>query len=192
MRLQTIESRLGGRTANALGLATRQLKVFDLLTPRWAYVFRSVTAAALAYWVAYTLQMDKPYSAASTVMLVANMNQGAVLAKGSWRLAGTVVGGIAAIIVMGLFIQAPALFLIFFGLWLGICSGAATLIRGFRSTGPAVAGYTLGFATYGALEVPENALSIVLGRVASVAVGVVCLGLVTAIFSRRAARGKRL
>ena len=190
MRLQTIESRLGGRTANALGLATRQLKVFDLLTPRWAYVFRSVTAAALAYWVAYTLQMDKPYSAASTVMLVANMNQGAVLAKGRWRLAGTVVGGIAAIIVMGLFIQAPALFLIFFGLWLGICSGAATLIRGFRSTGPAVAGYTLGFATYGALEVPENALSIVLGRVASVAVGVVCLGLVTAIFSRRAARGK--
>ena len=190
MSAQAIKGRLGGATAFALGHAAQRLKAFDLLTPRWAYIFRSVAAAGLAYWVAYTLQMDKPYSAASTVMLVANMNQGAVLAKGSWRLAGTVVGGIAAIIVMGLFIQAPALFLIFFGLWLGICSGAATLIRGFRSTGPAVAGYTLGFATYGALEAPENALSIVLGRVASVAVGVVCLGLVTAIFSRRAARDK--
>lgn len=174
-------------SARSIGSA---LSGADLFTPQWAYVARCVAAATLAYGAAYALQLDKPYSAASTVMLVANLNHGAVLAKGGWRLGGTLIGGLASIVVMGLFIQAPMLFLIFFGLWLGVCAAAATVLRHFRATGAAVAGYTMGFATYGALEAPDNAFSIVLARVATVAIGVVCLGLVTALFSKRASSAK--
>ncbi|SFL70770.1 FUSC family protein [Methylobacterium pseudosasicola] len=168
-------------------VCTRLLAI-DVLTPRGGYVARSTGAALLALGVAFGLHLETPYSAASTVLLVANANQGAVLAKGGWRLVGTVIGGVAALALMGLFIQTPILFILGFALWLGLCTAGATLLRHFRASGAAVAGYTIGLATYGALEAPERELDAVLGRTATVAVGVVCLGVVAALFSRRATR----
>ena len=168
--------------------ARDRLLAIDILTPRAGYVLRSTVAATLALGIAFGLQLETPYSAASTVLLVANANHGAVLAKGGWRLVGTAIGGMAALVLMGLFIQAPLLFILGFALWLGLCTGAATLLRHFRASGAAVAGYTVGLATYGALEMPERALDAVLGRMATVAVGVACLGVVTALLSRRATR----
>lgn len=144
----------------------------------------------MALGIAFALRVEAPFSAASTVLLVTNPNQGAVLAKGGWRLMGTLVGGVAATMLMAVFIQTPTLFLLGFGLWLGVCAAAATLLRHFRASGAAVAGYTVGLATYGALERPERALDAVLGRTATVALGVVCLGLVTALLTRRATRAK--
>ena len=176
------------RASAFLRSARDRFLAIDILTPRTAHVARSTSAATLALGLAFCLQLETPYSAASTVLLVANANQGAVLAKGGWRLVGTVIGAGAALVLMGLFIQAPILFIFGFALWLGLCTGGATLLRHFRASGAAVAGYTVGLATYGALEMPERALDAVLGRTATVAVGVVCLGVVTALFSKRATR----
>ncbi|NNA15726.1 hypothetical protein HBN82_07575 [Pseudomonas lundensis] len=170
--------------------ALTALTSVNVLTPGWAYVFRSAAAVALAYAVAYSLQLDRAYSAANSVMLVASASQGATLGKGASRLAGTIIGGIAAIVLLGLTIQAPALFLIGYGLWLGMCSAAATVSRHFRSTTFAVLGYTVGFAAYEVLENPAHAFNGVAARIATVAVGVVCLGVVSALFSRRATREK--
>ncbi|MGV1793363.1 FUSC family protein [Rhizobium sp. A37_96] len=157
----------------------------DLFTPQWGHVLRSVLAAALALGIGFVCQVETPYSAASTVLLVANASQGAVLAKGFWRVAGTLVGGIVAILLMGLFAQTPALFLLAFGLWLGLCTGGAMIFRHFRASGTAVAGYTIGLATYGSLEHPDTSLEHALGRIATVVLGVVCLAVVTALFSAR-------
>jgi uncharacterized membrane protein YccC len=168
----------------------RHVTAINLTTPPWRFVARSTLAAGLALVVAFYLHLETPYSAASTVLLVANPNQGAVLAKGGWRLIGTLIGGLAAVALMALFIQTPALFLFGLGTWLGLCACAATVLRHFRASGVAVAGYTVGLATYGALEMPEHALDAVLGRTATVAVGVVCLGIVTALLSGRATRAK--
>ncbi len=170
--------------------ALTALTSVNVLTPGWAYVFRSAAAVALTYAVAYSLQLDRAYSAANSVMLVASASQGATLGKGASRLAGTIIGGIAAIVLLGLTIQAPALFLIGYGLWLGMCSAAATVSRHFRSTTFAVLGYTVGFAAYEVLENPAHAFNGVATRIATVAVGVVCLGVVSALFSRRATREK--
>ncbi|MDF2598254.1 MAG: hypothetical protein K0Q54_1077 [Methylobacterium brachiatum] len=176
------------RTSALLRSAGDRLCATDILMPRTRHVARSTAAAILALGIAFGLQLETPYSAASSVLLVANANPGAVFAKGGWRLAGTLVGAAAALALMSLFIQAPALFILGFALWLGLCTGAATLLRHFRGSGAAVAGYTVGLATYGALEAPERALDAVLGRTATVAVGVACLGLVTALLSRRTTR----
>lgn len=58
---------------------------FWLFTPRNGYILRSILAAALALVVAYLLDLEMPYSAASTVLLVINPVQGAVIGKGAWR-----------------------------------------------------------------------------------------------------------
>ncbi|MBN5310711.1 FUSC family protein [Serratia marcescens] len=166
------------------------LSHLDFITPRCAYIVRSIAAAGLALAVAYQLELDMPYSAASTVLLVINPTQGAVIGKGSWRLIGTLIGILAALLLMSLFGQMPLLFIIAFGCWMGLCVAAMTLLRHFKGSGAVVAGYTVGLATYGAMGHPEKTFEHVIGRGSTVAIGVVCLGLVVSLFSARGMREK--
>lgn len=166
------------------------LKRIDFTTPRASYIMRSVLAAWLALVVAYLLDLEMAYSAASTVLLVINPVQGAVIGKGTWRVLGTLVGMLAAIVLMSAFGQMPWLFLLGFGVWLGLCVAAMTVLRHFRGSGAVVAGYTVGLATYGAMGHAEHTFEHVIGRGSTVMIGVMCLGLVSALFSTRGIHGK--
>ncbi|WP_455732668.1 FUSC family protein [Burkholderia stabilis] len=172
-----------GRLSRA---ATALLARIDIFTPRGAYVARSVIAAALALGVAYLLELETPYSAASTVLLVINPVQGAVIGKGVWRVVGTVAGMVVAFVLMGCFAQKPLLFILGFAFWLGTCVAGMTLLRHFRASGTVVAGYTIGLATYGAMQHPELTFEHVIGRGSTVAIGVLCLSLVSMLLGTRA------
>lgn len=172
------------------GWFLRGLPYLDLTTPRATYVIRSILAAGMALVVAYMLDLRAPYSAASSVLLVINPVQGAVIGKGVWRILGTLVGMLASFILMSLFGQSPWLFLLGFGLWMGVCVVGMTLLRHFRAYGATLAGYTVGMAAYGAMEHPELTFSQVMGRGASVSIGVVCLVCVSALFSTRSVRNR--
>lgn len=166
------------------------LPYLDLTTPRATYVMRSLLAACLALVVAYLLKLHAPYAAASSVLLVINPVQGGVIGKGVWRVLGTLVGMLAAFVLMSAFGQMPWLFLLGFGLWLGICVAGMTLLRHFRAYGATLAGYTVGLAAYGAMQHPELTFDQVMGRGASVLIGVVCLALVSALFSSRSVHSR--
>ena len=172
------------------GWFLRGLPYLDLTTPRATYVMRSILAAGMALVVAYMLDLRAPYSAASSVLLVINPVQGAVIGKGVWRILGTLVGMLASFILMSLFGQSPWLFLLGFGLWMGVCVVGMTLLRHFRAYGATLAGYTVGMAAYGAMEHPELTFSQVMGRGASVSIGVVCLVCVSALFSTRSVQNR--
>jgi len=107
---------------------------------------RSILAACLALVVAYLLELHAPYAAASSVLLVINPVQGGVIGKGVWRVLGTLVGMLAAFVLMSAFGQMPWLFLFGFGVWLGVCVVGMTLLRHFRAYGATLAGYTVGLA----------------------------------------------
>ncbi|WP_416047181.1 FUSC family protein [Cupriavidus basilensis] len=166
------------------------LPYLDLTTPRATYVMRSILAACLALVVAYLLELHAPYAAASSVLLVINPVQGGVIGKGVWRLLGTLVGMLAAFVLMSSFGQMPWLFLFGFGVWLGVCVVGMTLLRHFRAYGATLAGYTVGLAAYGAMQYPERTFDQVMGRGASVLIGVVCLALVSALFSSRSVHSR--
>lgn len=166
------------------------LPYLDLTTPRATYVMRSLLAACLALVVAYLLELHAPYAAASSVLLVINPVQGGVMGKGVWRVLGTLIGMLAAFVLMSAFGQMPWLFLLGFGLWLGVCVVGMTLLRHFRAYGAALAGYTVGLAAYGAMQHPERTFDQVMGRGASVMIGVVCLALVSALFSSRSVHSR--
>lgn len=170
--------------------AVRALQCLDLTTPRATYVMRSILAAWLALVLAFVLDLHAPYAAASSVLLVINPVQGAVIGKGIWRVIGTLVGMLAAFVLMSAFGQMPWLFLLGFGLWLGACVAAMTLLRHFRAYGATLAGYTVGLAAYGAMQNPQLTFDQVMGRGASVLIGVASLGVVSALFSRRGARSR--
>lgn len=170
--------------------ALQFLLAFDVFTPRWAYVFRVALAAAVALGLAYDLQLETPYSAATTVFLAASPVQGVTLSKGMWRITGTLFGAFVTVVLFALFSQAPALFIVAFALWLGICVGCSTLLRHFRAYGAVVAGYTIGLVAYGAIDQPDQIFEHAIGRVSVVALGVMSLTLVTALFSGRAMPAK--
>ncbi|MQT77914.1 FUSC family protein, partial [Pseudomonas helleri] len=151
---------------------------------------RSILAACLALVAAYLLELHAPYAAASSVLLVINPVQGGVIGKGVWRVLGTLVGMLAAFVLMSAFGQMPWLFLLGFGLWLGVCVVGMTLLRHFRAYGATLAGYTVGLAAYGAMQHPERTFDQVMGRGASVMIGVVCLALVSALFSSRSVHSR--
>ena len=72
----------------------RGLPYLDLTTPRATYVMRSILAAWLALVVAYWLDLRAPYAAASSVLLVINPVQGAVIGKGAWRIGQSLIWSI--------------------------------------------------------------------------------------------------
>ncbi|UGV28489.1 FUSC family protein [Rhodopseudomonas boonkerdii] len=170
--------------------ALRLLLAFDVFQSRWLYVFRVALAAAIALGLAYVLQLETPYSAATTVFLSASPVQGVTLSKGMWRVAGTIFGASITVVLFAMFAQMPALFILGFALWLGICVGVSTLLRHFRAYGAVVAGYTIGLVAYGAIEQPEQIFEHAVGRVSAVALGVISLGVVTALLSPRAMSAK--
>ncbi|QVK22517.1 FUSC family protein [Shewanella dokdonensis] len=151
---------------------------------------RSLLAACLALVLAYWLDIDAPYSAASSVLLVINPVQGAVIGKGVWRVIGTLIGMLAAFILIAEFGQMPWLFMLGFGFWLGLCVMGMTLLRHFRAYGATLAGYTVGLATYGAMQHPELAFDQIMGRGTSVLIGVMSLAVVSTLFSARSIRAR--
>ncbi len=154
------------------------------------YVLRSIGAAALALGLGLYLQLDSPFSAASTVLLLINPVQGAVVGKGWWRAVGTLVGTLAAFVLTALFAQKMLLFVVALGFWLGLCVGVMSLVRHFYATAAVVAGYTVCLALGSAMVEPEAAFEHIVTRASAVIVGVCCLSLVTVLFSRRTVSGR--
>ena len=159
-------------------------------TDSLGYVLRSIGAAALALGLGLYLQLDSPFSAASTVLLLINPVQGAVVGKGWWRAVGTLVGTLAAFVLTALFAQKMLLFVVALGFWLGLCVGVMSLVRHFYATAAVVAGDTVCLALGPAMVEPEAAFEHIVTRASAVIVGVCCLSLVTVLFSRRTVSGR--
>ncbi|TIN56711.1 MAG: FUSC family protein, partial [Mesorhizobium sp.] len=82
----------------------------DLTQPTrsdWIFALRTVSAGLIALLAAYALKLDHPQWAMMTVFIVAQPVAGMVLAKGFYRLLGTLVGGVAAIGITTVFGTNP-------------------------------------------------------------------------------------
>ena len=62
-------------------------------------------SVCLALYTAFWLQLDDPYWAATSAGIVAQTGLGASLRKGRFRAIGTVIGGIAIVILVAVFPQ---------------------------------------------------------------------------------------
>ncbi|MDR3517079.1 MAG: FUSC family protein [Azospirillaceae bacterium] len=158
--------------------------------PGWAHAARTCLAALLALYLAYVFELDSPSSAAVTVFIVAHPVHGMVWSKCLYRGGGTLIGGLIALILAACFAQTPILYLAVFGVWVGCCTAAATVLRNFRSYGAVLAGYTVGLISLpGVAETPDRILTLAANRVAVVMLGVMCSALVGSLLSRRQTAG---
>ncbi|MCM2482988.1 FUSC family protein [Burkholderia glumae] len=147
----------------------------------WLYLAKALLAAFLALGVSMVLDLPAPKTAMTTVFIVMQPQSGAILAKSFYRLAGTVVGLVATLVIIGLFPQQPVLFLLAVALWVAICTAGAARNRNFRSYGFLLAGYTVALIGLPASQQPDTAFMSALTRAAEIVVGIVAAGLVGAL-----------
>ena len=110
--------------------------------PNLLYGVRLWAAVCLALFLAFWLELDNPSWAGATAALVCQPVLGAALRKGWFRLIGTVVGAIAAVVLSACFPQNRAVFLLGLAIWGAACALTATLLRNFASYAAALSGYT--------------------------------------------------
>ncbi len=68
---------------------------------QWQFTVRTFIAGMLALYIALALGLDEPKWALMTVYIVAQPLGGMVLAKGVYRLLGTLTGAAMAVLLVG-------------------------------------------------------------------------------------------
>src|SRR6201995_2014520 len=126
--------------ARATKMVARQWMVGDGLV--WLHLLKTVTAALLAMGIAMLLELSSPRTAMVTVFVLMQPMSGMVLAKSFYRVLGTAAGTIASLLLGGVFVQQPELYILGMTIWIGACTAAAVRYRHFRWYGFVLAGYT--------------------------------------------------
>lgn len=168
---------------------TRFLPAFVRAGGRYEWVFslRLFIAGMVALYLAFWLGLEEPKWALMTVYIVAQPMAGMTLAKGSYRLLGTLVGASAALIITGLFISTPSVLLLALSLWMMVCTFGSSLLRNFRSYGFVLSGYSAVIIAVPAMLDPAHAFSIALARVTEIGLGIGCSMLVSMLVWPRSA-----
>jgi uncharacterized membrane protein YccC len=169
--------------SGALATAAREVLREEPL--RWLNAARAAAAIVLALYVCFRLQLDSASSAAITTVLLALPTAGMVFEKSFYRLAGTFVGGTAALLLVAVFAQQREPFIIALTLWIAVSLTASFHRRNFRAYGYVLSGYTACLVGYPVFQQPEAAIQIATDRIAAVTVGVLCATLLNSVLFPR-------
>jgi uncharacterized membrane protein YccC len=143
------------------------------------FAFKAFAAGILALFLAFWLGLDEPKWTLLTVFIVAQPESGLVLAKGFYRILGTIGGVLMTIAFVFAFSQSGELFLAALAVWLGFCNFAARATRNFASYGFLVAGYTVAIVGIPAATNPDQAFQLVLARFTEIVLAIACAALVS-------------
>ncbi|MGH7045773.1 MAG: FUSC family protein [Stellaceae bacterium] len=152
--------------------------------PALLFGLRMWISVCLALYVAYWLELGNPFWAGTTAALTCQPQLGASLRKGWFRMVGTVVGAVAAVVLTACFPQSRIGFLFGLALWAAVCGLAATVLRNFASYAAALAGFTTAIIATDELGLiggtNGQAFTLALERATEISIGIVCAGLVLA------------
>jgi uncharacterized membrane protein YccC len=110
----------------------------------WIFAAKTTASGLIALLVAFTFNLDQPYWALLTVFIVSQpLQSGQVLAKSSYRIIGTVIGAVVALLLVALFAQERVLFLGALALWIGLCAFGSQYTRNFAAYSFVLSGYTV-------------------------------------------------
>ncbi|MCQ4161080.1 FUSC family protein [Roseomonas sp. GC11] len=154
----------------------------------WLFSARSFAAAALALWVAFSLDLSRPYWAMATVYIVAQPTAGAVRARAVWRLVGTLCGGIFSILALPALGSAPPLFVLAIALWVGLCLAASLYDPTPRAYGFMLSGYTAALICFPIVDQPGTVFDTAISRMIEIGLGILCAWLMhTVLFPQHGA-----
>jgi uncharacterized membrane protein YccC len=93
-----------------------------ILTVRAKESIKTALAMTIAYQIALSLNWEKPFWAAFAVAFISLATVGQSLNKGALRMAGTIMGVVVSLTLVGLFPQERWLFILSVSLWVAFCT----------------------------------------------------------------------
>jgi uncharacterized membrane protein YccC len=173
-----------GPTADAIGRWNSAFAKAAKAAPPLLFGLRLWAAVCLALFVAFWLELDDPFWAGTSAAIVCQLQLGASLRKGWFRIIGTVVGATMIVVLTACFPQDRIAFLMLLALWCGLCAFAATAFRNFASYSAALAGYTAAIIAANNLGATGGAspdvFLLAVTRASEICIGIACAGIVLA------------
>jgi uncharacterized membrane protein YccC len=154
--------------------------------PGWpqklAYCIANVMAVVAALYIAFRLDLDRPYWAMFTVFIVSKPLSGAVRAKGVYRFAGTLVGASTSVFLVPPLVQSPLLLSLAVSAWVGLCLFAALQDRTPRSYAFLLAGYSVAIVGLSTVNAPTTIFDVALSRFEEISIGIICAAVAHSVF----------
>ena len=150
-------------------------------SPTWSetlFSVKSFAAAMLAVYISMRIGLPRPFWAMMTAYIVSAPFAGPTRSKGLYRAGGTLLGGIASIVLVPNLSNSPELLSLALALWIGGCLFFSLLDRTPRSYLLMLAGYTAGLIAFPAVNEPGAIFDIALARVEEITLGMTCATLV--------------
>src|SRR5258708_6861296 len=143
------------------------------------FAVKTFAAALLALYIAFWAGLDDPRWAFLTVYIVSQPDSALVLAKGFYRILGTIAGVLVAIALVFRLAQYGELFVAAVAVWICFCNFAARAVRNFASYGFQLAGYTVAIIGIPAALEPTGAYPLLVARFTEILLGIICAALVS-------------
>lgn len=142
------------------------------------FSLKAFGAAMLAFYLASRAGLPRPFWALMTAYVVAHPLAGAVRSKGLYRLAGTLVGSAAAVLLVPRLAHAPELLSLALALWVALCLFLSLRDRTPRSYAFMLAGYTAALIGFPTVDTPLAIFDTAVARVEEIGLGILAATLV--------------
>jgi uncharacterized membrane protein YccC len=142
-------------------------------------------AVMLALFIAFRLNFTNPWWAMIMVYLTSQPLSGTLRAKAVYRLLGTLIGGIAMLVIIPNLVDAPELTAAAVILWVAVCVYASVLDRTPRAYALAVAGFTAALVGFPTVLDPGSVFDIAIARMEEIALGTLSAALVQSLIFPR-------
>jgi uncharacterized membrane protein YccC len=139
-------------------------------------------AAMLALFIAFRLDLKNPWWAMVTVYLTCQPLTGTMRARAVYRLAGTLLAGVAMVVIVPNLADSPELTTAAITLWVAACLYVSLLDRTPRSAALAISGYTAALVGFPSVLNPAAVWDIAIARVEEIMLGTVCAAVVHSVF----------
>lgn len=143
-------------------------------TDAWIFAAKTYLAAMLALFIALDLNLDRPGWAVTTVFVTCQPFSGATQSKAVYRLLGTILGAAMSVAMIPALVQTPVLLCLALAAWVAACLYLSLQDRSPRSYIFMLAGYTLAFIGFPAVNAPLAIFDTAASRVQEIGLGVLC------------------
>jgi uncharacterized membrane protein YccC len=147
----------------------------------WIFSVKAFIAAILALTTTLFFDLPRPYWAIATVYITIQPFAGATASKAAYRVAGTIIGAIATVVLVPNLADAPLLFCFAMALWVAVCLYISMLDRTPRGYLFMLAGYTAPLIGFPSVDDPGSIFQTAVARTEEISVGIICASLVSSI-----------
>jgi uncharacterized membrane protein YccC len=160
------------------------------IDPRQAiFSLNCFAAAMLALYIAFSINLPRPYWALLTVYVTAQPLSGALRSKAVYRILGTLLGAAATIVMVPALDDSPPLLSLALALWVGFCLFVSLLDRTPRSYAFMLSGYTAAIIGFPSVETPGAVFAVALARVEEIGLGIICVSIIHGLVFPRSVAG---